>query len=80
MVFTILSDWLKPDAVSRVLGSDRQASVSREISKFYETKHGSLSELAEHFSLHPPQGEIVLVVAGNETNYSVSPPTICSEG
>ncbi|HQB28917.1 MAG TPA: 16S rRNA (cytidine(1402)-2'-O)-methyltransferase, partial [Paludibacter sp.] len=51
--------------LAEVLGSDRQASVSREISKFYEeTKRGSLSELAEHFSLHPPKGEIVLVVAG----------------
>ena len=51
--------------LAEVLGFDRQASVSREISKFYEeTKRGSLSELAEHFSLHPPKGEIVLVVAG----------------
>jgi len=51
--------------LAEVLGSDRQASVSREISKFYEeTKRGSLGELAEHFSLHPPKGEIVLVVAG----------------
>ncbi|MGI5974723.1 MAG: 16S rRNA (cytidine(1402)-2'-O)-methyltransferase [Paludibacter sp.] len=51
--------------LAEVLGCDRQASVSREISKFYEeTKRGSLSELAEHFSQHPPKGEIVLVVAG----------------
>ena len=51
--------------LAEVLGSERQASVSREISKFYEeTKRGSLSELAEHFSQHPPKGEIVLVVAG----------------
>ena len=51
--------------LAEVLGSERQASVSREISKLYEeTKRGSLSELAEHFSQHPPKGEIVLVVAG----------------
>ena len=53
--------------LAEVLGNERNASVSREISKFHEeTKRGSLSELAQHFTLHPPKGEIVLIVAGLE--------------
>lgn len=51
--------------LAEVLGSDRQASVSREISKFYEeTKRGTLSELAQYYTQHVPKGEIVIVVAG----------------
>lgn len=51
-------------------GGDREASVSREISKLHEeTRRGTLSELSEHFSLNEPRGEIVIIVAGNpETN------------
>jgi 16S rRNA (cytidine1402-2'-O)-methyltransferase len=50
------------------LGENRQASVSRELSKlFEETRRGNLQELYQHFTLHPPKGEIVLVVAGNDT-------------
>lgn len=46
-------------------GVDRQASVSREISKLYEqTVRGSLSELVEHFTATDPRGEIVIVVEG----------------
>jgi len=46
-------------------GADRQASVSREISKkFEETVRGTLAELVEHFTQHPPKGEFVIVVAG----------------
>ncbi len=48
-----------------VLGVDRRASVSREISKvFEETVRGTLAELADHFTQTPPKGEIVLVVEG----------------
>lgn len=44
---------------------DRQASVSREISKkFEETRRGSLTELAAHFKKTTPKGEFVLVLAG----------------
>lgn len=47
------------------LGEDRQASVSREISKMYEeTKRGTLKELVVHFTEHTPKGEFVIVVAG----------------
>jgi len=44
---------------------DRQASVSRELSKlFEETVRGSLSELIAHFTEKGVKGEFVLVVAG----------------
>jgi 16S rRNA (cytidine1402-2'-O)-methyltransferase len=49
------------------LGENRQASVSREISKIYEeTVRGSLAELISHFSSVPPKGEFTLVVAGRD--------------
>lgn len=47
------------------LGAERSAAVVREISKkFEETHRGSLQELADHFELHAPKGEIVVVVSG----------------
>lgn len=53
--------------MSEVLGLDRKASVSREISKIYEeTKRGTLAELIQHFTDKNPKGEIVLIVAGSE--------------
>ena len=46
-------------------GAERQASVSREISKMHEeTVRGTLTELIEHFTANEPRGEIVIVVAG----------------
>lgn len=46
-------------------GAERQASVSREISKMHEeTVRGSLQELVEHFTTNEPRGEIVIVIAG----------------
>jgi 16S rRNA (cytidine1402-2'-O)-methyltransferase len=46
-------------------GPDREASVSRELSKIYEENiRGTLSSLAEHYTEKPPKGEIVIVVAG----------------
>jgi 16S rRNA (cytidine1402-2'-O)-methyltransferase len=48
-------------------GADRNASVSREISKmFEETVRGTLAELIEHFTKVEPRGEIVIVLAGIE--------------
>lgn len=50
------------------LGSERRASVSREISKIHEdTRRGTLGELVEHFTQTPPKGEIVICVAGKNT-------------
>lgn len=46
-------------------GAERQASVSREISKVHEeTVRGTLGELIEHFTANEPRGEIVIVIAG----------------
>lgn len=46
-------------------GEDRQASVSREISKIHEENvQGTLKELHNHFSSKTVKGEIVIVVGG----------------
>lgn len=48
-------------------GGERAASVSREISKkFNSTVNGTLAELVAHFTAHPPKGEIVIIVGGRE--------------
>jgi 16S rRNA (cytidine1402-2'-O)-methyltransferase len=47
--------------------SDREACVSREISKIYEENlRGTLSYLSDHYKTKPPKGEIVIVVAGKK--------------
>ena len=52
---------------AQYLGNDRQASVSREISKmFEETKRGTFQELIEYFSKKAVKGEIVIVVEGKK--------------
>lgn len=59
------------EQLSEAFGSERSASVSREISKLHEdTQRGTLTELAAFYKEHPPKGEIVICVAGNdkETN------------
>jgi 16S rRNA (cytidine1402-2'-O)-methyltransferase len=49
-------------------GSDRKASVSRELTKkFEETVNGTLAEVAQHFTEKDVKGEIVIVVAGDDT-------------
>ena len=51
------------EQLTEYLGSDRQASVSREISKkFEDTQRGTLAELITHFKEYPAKGEIVIVV------------------
>ncbi len=54
--------------LSAVLGGNRLASVSREISKLHEeTQRGTLDELAAHFTAKGVKGEIVVVVQGCKT-------------
>lgn len=49
------------------LGPDRQAAVSRELSKLYEENaRGTLAELAAHFKAKTVKGEIVIVVSPPE--------------
>lgn len=51
--------------LSEVCGPERQASVSREISKkFEQTQRGTLSELIAYFTANEPRGEFVICVAG----------------
>jgi 16S rRNA (cytidine1402-2'-O)-methyltransferase len=46
-------------------GGDREACVSRELSKIYEeNRRGGLSELSQYYTDNPPKGEIVIVVTG----------------
>ena len=52
-------------SMTLALGSDRRASVSREITKkFEETRRGTLGELAAWATASEVRGEIVVVVAG----------------
>jgi 16S rRNA (cytidine1402-2'-O)-methyltransferase len=56
---------------AEVFGGDRQVSVCREISKVHEESvRGSLTEVIAHFQEKAPKGEIVIILAGNETKLS----------
>lgn len=46
---------------------ERQACVAREISKMFEESNtASIEELINHYTAHPPKGEIVIIVQGAE--------------
>ena len=48
-----------------IFGDDRKVSVSRELTKlFEETITGPVSEVLHHYTMHPPKGEIVVVIEG----------------
>ena len=51
--------------LGEVMGESRQACVCRELTKmFEEIKRGTLHELHQHYTEHPPKGEIVLIMEG----------------
>lgn len=51
--------------LAEVLGEERRASVSREITKVHdETVRGTLSHLIHHFQTKGVKGEVVVVVGG----------------
>ena len=53
--------------MAKYWGADRQASVSREITKkFEETLRGTVTELEDHFKKNSPKGEFVICVSGKE--------------
>lgn len=53
--------------LAEVMGSQRQVSVCREISKVHEESvRGTLAEVIAHFQETEPKGEFVIVVAGRE--------------
>lgn len=54
------------EQLAQVCGDSRPASVSREISKLYDTTvRGTLAELKAFFEANNPRGEIVIIVAGS---------------
>lgn len=51
--------------LAEVCGPDREASVSREISKLHEeTIRGTVGSLYDYFSKNNPRGEIVIILGG----------------
>lgn len=53
------------EQLAEAFGPDRQACVSRELTKIHEENaRGTLAELIDYYQNHPVKGEIVLVVAG----------------
>ncbi len=53
------------EQLAETFGADREASVSRELTKkFEQTVRGSLGSLREYFIQNEPKGEFVVVVAG----------------
>ncbi|MCP4313745.1 MAG: 16S rRNA (cytidine(1402)-2'-O)-methyltransferase [Bacteroidetes bacterium] len=54
--------------MAEYFGTERRASVSREISKLHEENaRGTLIEIADHFGGKQVKGEIVIVVTGAES-------------
>ena len=52
------------EQLAEYCGGEREASVSREISKVYEsTMRGTLNELIHYYMSNAPKGEIVIIVA-----------------
>ena len=53
--------------MSEHFGPDREACVSRELSKIYEENiRGTLSFLETYYTEKPPKGEIVIIVSGKK--------------
>jgi 16S rRNA (cytidine1402-2'-O)-methyltransferase len=53
------------EQLAEAFGPDRQACVSRELTKLHEENiRGQLAELIDYYQSNPLKGEIVLVVAG----------------
>ncbi|MFY0627800.1 MAG: 16S rRNA (cytidine(1402)-2'-O)-methyltransferase [Reichenbachiella sp.] len=51
---------------AELFGKNRQASVSRELTKIYEeTINGTLEEVMNHFDEKKIKGEIVIIIAGS---------------
>lgn len=57
--------------LAETFGAEREASVSREISKLHEeTLRDTLGNLAAHFEMNQAKGEIVIIVSGKEQKKS----------
>ena len=54
-------------ALIEILGNDRNASISRELTKVYEeTIRGTLQQLLDYYSINKVKGESVIVIEGNK--------------
>src|SRR5262249_33731000 len=52
------------EALMEKCGPDRPAAVARELTKLHEEiRRGTLRELHTYYELHPPRGEITVVVS-----------------
>lgn len=50
---------------TRTFGGNRHVSIVRELSKLHEEViNGNLESIGKHFEVHPPKGELVIVLAG----------------
>ena len=55
------------EQIVQFFGPERLVSVSRELTKIHEeTRTGSAEEVLSHFSVHPPKGEIVMIIHGKK--------------
>ncbi len=63
------------------LWPNREVSVARELTKLHEEcRSGTATSLAEHYSAHPPKGEIVLLVGPPvETSTTADPDELLRE-
>ena len=53
--------------IVELLGAERRIVVARELTKkFEEYVRGSAAEVLAHFEAHPPKGEFVLIIGGND--------------
>jgi 16S rRNA (cytidine1402-2'-O)-methyltransferase len=51
--------------LAAVAGAGRRALVARELTKLHEElRFGTLEELADYYSEHPPRGELTVVIEG----------------
>lgn len=51
--------------IEEFFGAERQVCVVREISKFFEEyKRGTAAEVKAYYEVHPPKGEIVILIEG----------------
>lgn len=66
--------------LSNVFSPQRNASVSREISKIHEeTMQGTLADLCLHFNMVLPKGEFVIVVEGRDAKHKKEDGTAIAE-
>lgn len=57
--------------IAKEILGDREATVSRELTKLYEeSRYARFSELIDHFTVHPIKGEIVLCISSIKSNIS----------